>query len=89
MFGNPHIHTDPLNAIIVARNITAGLKRVDPDNGATYDANLARFEERVVRRLFGDELVEMLGVETLFQLGESGTFWSFARAQPALSALLR
>jgi zinc/manganese transport system substrate-binding protein len=28
--GNPHIHTDPLNGIIIARNILAGLQRVSP-----------------------------------------------------------
>ncbi len=81
VFGNPHVHTDPINAIIVARNITAGLTRVDGANRETYDANLARFEERVMRRLFGDELIEMLGIETLYQLAESGRFWEFAEEQ--------
>ena len=81
VFGNPHIHTDPINAIIVARNITTGLKRVDAANAATYDDNLARFEERVMRRLFGDELIELLGAETLFTLGRSGRFWDFAEEQ--------
>ena len=81
VFGNPHVHTDPINTIIVARNITAGLRRVDAANAATYDANLARFEERVMRRLFGDELIEMLGIETLYQLAESGRFWEFAEEQ--------
>jgi len=81
VFGNPHVHTDPINAIIVARNITAGLKRVDPSNAKTYEANLARFEERVMRRLFGDELIDIIGAETLFQLSESGRFWQFASEQ--------
>ena len=29
--GNPHIHTDPLNGIIIARNILTGLQRVSPE----------------------------------------------------------
>ena len=30
--GNPHIHTDPVNGIIIARNILVGLKRVAPES---------------------------------------------------------
>jgi zinc/manganese transport system substrate-binding protein len=81
VFGNPHISTDPINGIIIARNITDGLKRVDTGNAATYDANLKRFENRILRRLFGDRLVEMLGGDQLFALARDGKFWDFARAQ--------
>lgn len=81
VFGNPHIHTDPINAIIVARNLAAGLKRKDPSNAARYDANLANFENRILRRLFGDRLVEVLGGPTLFQLASTNRFWDFAREQ--------
>jgi ABC-type Zn uptake system ZnuABC Zn-binding protein ZnuA len=81
VFGNPHIHTDPINAIIVARNILAVLRRVDPANAATYDANTAAFEDRVIRSLFGDEIVELLGAETLFDLARNGRFWEFAEGQ--------
>src|ERR687884_1149230 len=42
--GNPHIHTDPLNAIIIARNILTGLKRVSPDNSAFFEAREQDFE---------------------------------------------
>ncbi len=81
VFGNPHIHTDPINAISIARNIVAGLRRIDPGNGVTYDANLRRFEDRILRRLFGDQLVEMLGGETLFSLAREDRFWEFAQSQ--------
>jgi ABC-type Zn uptake system ZnuABC Zn-binding protein ZnuA len=81
VFGNPHIHTDPLNGILIARNIAAGLKRLDPTNAAAYDANLGAFEDRVLRRLFGDELVEMLGGEQLLALGRDYRFWEFAASQ--------
>ncbi len=81
VFGNPHIHTDPVNGILIARNIADGLKRVDPANAATYDANLGAFETRVLRRLFGDELVEMLGSEQLIALGREYRFWEFAASQ--------
>lgn len=77
VYGNPHIHTDPVNAIQIGRNIVDGLQRVDPENAETYRRNLADFEQRVMRRLVGDSLVEMLGVETLFELARSGRFWGF------------
>ncbi len=81
VFGNPHVHTDPINAIIVARNITAGLKRVAPRQATTFDANLADFEDRILKRLFGERLVEILGKETLFDLAATRGFWQFASTQ--------
>jgi ABC-type Zn uptake system ZnuABC Zn-binding protein ZnuA len=81
VFGNPHIHTDPINAIIIGRNILAGLRRIDSTNADAYEANTKRFEEGVIRRLFGGRLAELLGVETLFRLGRSNQFWSFAENQ--------
>ena len=41
--GNPHIWINPRNAIVIAVNTAAGLKRVDPENAKSYDANLAKF----------------------------------------------
>jgi len=81
VFGNPHIHTDPANAIIIARNILRTLKQVDPANAATYEANGRSFEDRVLRKLFGDELVDILGADVLFQLAREYKFWQFARSQ--------
>jgi ABC-type Zn uptake system ZnuABC Zn-binding protein ZnuA len=81
VFGNPHIHTDPVNGVLIGRNILAGLKRVDPSGAAEYDARAQDFEERLLRRLFGGELVEMLGAETLFSLARSRQFWKFAEGQ--------
>jgi ABC-type Zn uptake system ZnuABC Zn-binding protein ZnuA len=81
VFGNPHIHTDPVNAITIARNIAAGLRRVDPDRAAAYDANFAAFSTRIMQRLFGEQLVEMLGEATLFDLARDHRFWDFASQQ--------
>ncbi|MDH3424555.1 MAG: metal ABC transporter substrate-binding protein, partial [Gemmatimonadota bacterium] len=44
IYGNPHLHTDPLRALQVARSITTGLKRVAPDRTAHFDAGLARYQ---------------------------------------------
>ena len=80
-FGNPHIHTDPINGIQIARNILQGLKRIDPTNAATYEARTQHFELRVLQRLFGERMVEMLGDDVLFSLARGHQFWTFARGQ--------
>ena len=81
VFGNPHIHTDPINAIQIARNIAAGLQRVDPGSAAQYAANLASFRDRILRRTFGDRMVELLGAESLLGLAREGRFWEFVRGR--------
>lgn len=81
IYGNPHLITDPVNGIIIAKNIEAGLERVDPAGASMYRANLARFQARILRRLFGDQLVEMLGEETLLNLARTYQFWDFAKTQ--------
>jgi len=81
VFGNPHIHTDPVNAIIIAQNILRKLRVVDPDNAETYELNFRDFEDRLMRRLYGDRLVEMLGADAIFQLARNHEFWNFARGQ--------
>jgi len=77
IFGNPHLTTDPLRTLQVARNITTGLKRVAPDRSAVWDDGLARFTDRMYHSLFGDRLVELLGGETLERLALGGTLFSF------------
>ena len=57
IYGNPHLTTDPLRTLQIARNITTGLKRVAPDRAAVFDAGLADFTERLYNRLFGARLV--------------------------------
>lgn len=77
IYGNPHIHTSPVNMRQVARNITVGLKKVDPGNAAIYDANLRALVQALDERLFGPELVRLLGGDTLAKLAASGKLWSF------------
>lgn len=81
IFGNPHIFTSPLNAKIIAANIAAGLKRVDPAGTATYDANLAAFERRIDEALYGDKLVALLGSATLDPLTRQGKLLDFLSSQ--------
>ena len=68
VYGNPHLFTDPLNMIQVARNIAEGLKAAEPGQAAVFERNLERFANEVHRRLYGERLLEMLGGETLSML---------------------
>lgn len=81
VYGNPHIHTSPLNAKIIAENIFIGLKKVSPENTETFEANYVSFVDRIDRALFGDELVEMFGGDVLSKMLMSGTLINFLEAK--------
>lgn len=75
--GNPHIHTDPINAIIIARNILDGLKRVSPANADFFAGRERDFEERVLKAMFGDEIVRIVTPAALFELARTGKITAF------------
>ena len=81
VYGNPHIWTDPLNAVIIARNILTGLKRVAPQDADYFTAREKDFEDRIYRALFGDELVTLLGGPTLADLDRQGKLFTFLNQQ--------
>jgi zinc/manganese transport system substrate-binding protein len=77
IYGNPHILSDPWNAIIVARNILAGLSRVAPAFTATFEEAERHFERRVVEALIGEELVAALTVEATLRLLTTNSLYDF------------
>jgi len=77
IYGNPHVHTSPLNGKVIAENICVGLKKAAPEHAAFFDQNLARFSAEVDRRTFGDKLVKMLGGKVLTRLAQRGRLISF------------
>jgi len=79
--GNPHINTGPLNWKNIAQNITIGLQKVDPDNAEFYIANRDKFIGKVDRAMFGDELVDMFGGETLTKLLNNKTLFTFLQKE--------
>lgn len=81
IYGNPHIHTSPLNARIIARNIANGLQRVDPANKAFYQTNLKAFQDRIDRSLYGDQLPKILGADTLDSLARQDKLIPFLRSK--------
>lgn len=68
IFGNPHLHTDPMRAVIVADNIRAGLRNVDPENAAYYQERFQDFKRRIHEKMFGAELVGLVGGDKLAEL---------------------
>ena len=79
IYGNPHVNTSPINMKIAARNITIGLIKNDPAGKDYYNANLERVLDKIDRSLFGDQLVDFIGGETLCKLSQNGTLLSFLR----------
>jgi ABC-type Zn uptake system ZnuABC Zn-binding protein ZnuA len=81
IYGNPHITTSPLNIKIVARNITIGLNKVSPENSDFFEQNLKDYNQTIDEKLFGIELLQILGAETLTELAQSGTLVEFLENQ--------
>jgi zinc/manganese transport system substrate-binding protein len=79
--GNPHIHTDPLNGIIIARNILAGLQRVSPENAAFFASREQDFEKRVLEATMGPSLVAALTPATAFELLRTNRLQDFLSSQ--------
>ncbi len=68
IYGNPHIMCSPINARHVAGNIAIGLIKNAPQDKEFFEENLKKLQDELDRRLFGNELVELLGGKTLCKL---------------------
>lgn len=80
IYGNPHFTSDPIAMKTAIRNITTGLITNDPDGKDFYLANRDTLLDRMDRSLFGGELVEILGGETLCEMAANGTLIDFLRS---------
>jgi zinc/manganese transport system substrate-binding protein len=90
--GNPHIHTDPVNGIIIARNILTGLQRVSPDNAALFATREQDFEKRVLEATMGSDLVTILTPPVAYNLLSTDKLYDFLgqknyQGKPLLSRL--
>lgn len=79
--GNPHIHTDPLNAILIARNILTGLQRVSPEQAELFAGRERDFETRVLEATMGADLVRILTPATAYSLLQGDKLDDFIRTQ--------
>jgi len=77
LFGNPHVHTDPLRAVIVANNIKVGLQNVDSANSAYYEQRFEDFKAKIHERMFGARLVDLVGGDKLAGLALGGALRGF------------
>jgi zinc/manganese transport system substrate-binding protein len=75
--GNPHVWLDPMNGVIEAENIADALKRVDPAGAEAYEKRLVDYRARIQKALFGEELVRMLGADTLTSLARKDALDDF------------
>lgn len=79
--GNPHVWLDPVNAKVLAKNIAAGLMRVDPEGKDTYAANLKAFEQKIDDSLYGHALVEEYGASKLERLSRRNELIDYLKAK--------
>jgi len=77
LMGNPHITTSPINWKIIAKNITIGLKKVDPANASFYEKNRDAYIAKIDNAMFGAQLVELFGGETLTEMLLNHTLFEF------------
>jgi len=47
LYGNPHYWMDPLNGKVIADNILAGLKRIDPKDSEYFEKNKQEFDKKI------------------------------------------
>lgn len=81
IYGNPHVTCSPINMRVAARNISAGLIKNDPKGKAEYEKALKEFIQKMDEKLFGKELVEILGGDILCDLAEKGKLIPFLEKQ--------
>ena len=79
IYGNPHVTCSPLNVRVAARNIAIGFIKNDPAGKEIYEANLNRLLDKIDRHLFGDELIELIGGDTLCKMAAKGTLIPFLK----------
>lgn len=81
IYGNPHITSSPLNDKVIADNIAIGLSKVSPENASYFEANSRRFKDEIDSRLFGDDLVKLIGGKMLTKLALSGNLIPFLQSK--------
>ena len=81
IYGNPHVTGSPVMMRIAARNIAFGLVKNDTEGKQYYLRNLEKLQDKLDRKLFGDQLVEIVGGDALCSLAEKGKLISFLKSK--------
>jgi len=77
IYGNPHLTTNPLNFKIIAENIVIGLEKLQPEYSDYFRLNLKEFNQKIDNKVFGNELVNLMGSSLLTKLANSGQLVDF------------
>lgn len=77
IYGNPHVTVSPLNIIQAADNIRIGLGRNLPQQKDQFDCNAAKFIANLSQKLYGSELIGILGQQTLLDMHKAGKLLNF------------
>ncbi len=81
--GNPHIWLDPVHTKRMAANIERALSALDAGNARHYGENLARFEKRIDKALFGEELLAKFGSSKLTRMARGGKLMDYLKLHDA------
>jgi ABC-type Zn uptake system ZnuABC Zn-binding protein ZnuA len=92
VYGNPHIMSGPVNIRTVARNIETGLSTNDPAGREQYQQGLNTFIKKFDEKMFGAELVQIMGGDVLADLASQGKLIPFLekksyKGKPLLDSL--
>jgi len=79
IYGNPHVTCSPIQMKVAVHNIATGLIKNDPEGKEIYLQNLKKLHQKIDERLFGSELVEMLGGDILCSLAEQDKLVPFLK----------
>ena len=84
--GNPHYWLDPLNAGIIAANITGRLSELSPAQTAYYERNLAEFNQKLDQKMaeWSGALAPLRGEKIIMEMGGG-----HPRGAPALGWRIR
>lgn len=77
LYGNPHVTVSAINIIQAIDNIRIGLSRNLPDNAQLLKTNADALTANVCRMLYGKDLIDMLGQQTLLDLHKNGKLFNF------------
>ncbi len=79
VYGNPHVTCSPIQMRVAARNIAVGLTKNDREGKEYFEKNLNDLVAEIDRRLFGDELVKLIGGDTLCGMVEKDRLLPFLK----------
>ena len=77
LYGNPHITNSPIAIKTIAENIASGLIKNKSAQKDYFYRNLEKLKNNIDERLFGAELVQIMGSQLLTKLAVSGKLIPF------------